>query len=430
MILQSRDSCTYASKKSVTKMLAQYESPVKQKVDIKVKLTPEEKLHFREAQESDPKFLLANRKLEESLQKCNGSKNGSKFRFTIPQNKSRSDIDSSVVNEVPSDKKVSENVAGVVNLNSSHDIFDEMVADTNLTSVARRDVSFEDQTTHESANDSSRLSITGIDASFEQRTTAKTLPDNTKKSSMTSISIKDSNITTKTNNKIDSVATSSIITNSLDSGINTKRFVFRTATATRAANNNAETKSQDSEQNQFSSPKSKRDDNDKYDVDTVLRELSHENRLPIGANRTRPNSPKKNTHEMPEKSFNRAHQKELEKNDNDSPDCSSSIRRSCTPSSSNMSSFTTTSSYSNSTVTNPGSITCNETRSRTGFENLQNVLDRISNSSAVKTTSNVSSTALVFLFHFIYKSIFPSTAESFHFGRPTKIQCPIDGILL
>lgn len=411
LVFQSRDSCSFASKKSITKMLEQYESPVKKQVDVRLQLTPEEKLHFREAQESDPKFLDANRKLEESLQKCNGSK----FRFTIPRNRGSTGLNDTSDSSI---KKNTEIDASVVNLNSSHDIFDEMILATTCSPANKKDESFENGKMTKSPNDSSRLSINVIDNSIVEPRLAKT-PFKTKYSSMTPA--KDSASSTKDsrlNKDIDLAAA----TKPSASGKKTGKFVFRTATALKAANagvsvdpernkqsssttaskvanENTAIKNVDPDRNMQSSSisKLKKKDNDKYDVDTVLRELSYENHLPVGANRTRPNSPLKNTHELPKKPVQRSivQQKEIEMNDNSSS--SSNIqRRLDTFSSSNTRSLTSTSSCSNSTVTN----TVHSTPPRTGFENLQNVLDRISNSSALKTTSNVSSFILFPFFRF------------------------------
>lgn len=411
-------------------MLEQYESPVKKRVDVKLQLTPEEKLHFREAQESDPKFLDANRKLEESLLKCNGTR----FRFTIPQNRgSNPAIDSSAVSD-SSNKKNSEVNASVVNLNSSHDIFDEMVSATSYSPANKKDESFEDGKMTKSPNDSSRLSINVIDNSVEEPTITKT-PSSTKYSSVTSAkqsssTTKDSSLfgfsKIKANNEINIAAA----TKPSASGKKTGRFVFRTATASKAANTNTEInddpernklsssttaskvangnteiKNVDPERKKPSSPisKSKKKDDDKFDVDTVLRELSYENHLPVGANRTRPNSPLKNTHELPKKPVKRSgvQLKEIEINDNSSS--SSNIqRRLSTFSSTNISSLTSTSTCSNSTVTNTADMACNGPPPKTGFENLQNVLNRISNSSALKTTSNVSSICSLISFHFLH----------------------------
>lgn len=383
-------------------MLAQYESPAKQQVDIKVKLTPEEKMHFREAQESDPKFLDANRKLEESLQKCNGSKNGSKFRFNVPQNRSRP---GTAMNN-STNKKSPEIDASVVNLNSSYDAFDELVAATNSTLIDRNDNCSEDQKAAKSPNDSPRFSINEMDESFEQHINTKIPIDKSKQSSLSHTATGDSTINTTSNNETNSAAT----TKSSDSSKKIGRFVFRTATASKVAGNNTEIKKagnteikkagnnteiKNVESVSSSISKPKRDDNDKYDVDTVLRELRDENRLPVGANRTRPNSPLKDTHATPKKPVKQTNvqSKVRENYDSDSPRPSTERRPS---SSSNVNSFTSNSICTNSSVSETVGMT--ESRSKTGFENLQNVLDRISNSSAVKTTSNVSVSHSQFFF--------------------------------
>lgn len=391
---QSRDSCSYASKKNIAKMLDKYKSPVKQQVDVKLQLTPEEKLNFRVAQELDPKFLDANRKLEESLQKCNGNK----FRFIIPQNRSKPGIDLSAVDD-SSNKKNSEIDASVVNLNSSHDIFDEMVSATNCSATNTKD-SFDIAVAVKSPNDSARLSIVGIDNSVEEPRTTKTFSSNKKYSSMKSTTVSSTSTTvssTSTTHDIlfgfskltdpitNSETDSSAPTKPLALGKNTGRFVYRTPTASKAANINAEIVNVDPERNKPRAAKSKaqKEDNDKYDADTVLRELSYENRLPVGANRTRPNSPVKNTHALPAKPKNRSdvQQKEPEKKN------SSNIqRRLSTFSSSNSSSSTSTSISSNT-----ADKMYTEPPAKTGFENLHNVLSRISSSSALKTTTNVRS---------------------------------------
>lgn len=358
-------------------MSEQYKSPVKQKVDVLLKLTPEDKLHFKEAQESDPKFLNASRKLEESLSKCNGSK----LRLTVPLSSSVSDF---------WNKKNTEIDATSVNLNSSHDEFDEMVAAASFSPINRNKVA--DKKLTKSPNDSSRL---------EKQIENTTLSDSTSYSSLSSTSVNASTLfgcsktITKTNNEL----TSSVTAKPSDSEKTTKsRFVFRTATASKVA----QIKNVEPERSKPSSSvtKTQNSDTDKYDVDSVLRELSYENHLPVGANRTRPNSPPKNNQELPKKPLNRSvvEPKVIEKDDAKYNGLNVQRR-----SSTSSSSFTSTSHCANSNVTKTFDTTCNESSSspRTGFENLQNVLHHISNSTALKTTSNVSS-CLFFNFICIY----------------------------
>ncbi len=428
-VFQSRDGCSYASKKNVSKMLEQYKSPVKQQVDLKVKLTPEEKMHFREAQESDPKFLNANRKLEESLLKCNGSK----FRFNIPRNSKISGMDTSVVVNESANHKDTEIDTSVVNLNSSHDLFDDMVA---AKKTNRSDANLDNEKITKSTNDSSRLSTTVLDTSFDEQIKATTLNHSTKSSSLLGSNHSvTSTIETRSTNNIESVESSKP---SIRVKSNSK-FVYRKATSTKTIINKTETNDIDAERTRPSStitkplsndsndksdvdnilrelsfdnhlllganrtrPSStitkplKNDDNDKFDVDTVLRELSFENHLPLGANRTRPNSPLKNTHEPTKKKPSNpstVQRKGREKDDTATSNAQSNCNTSL---SNNISSFVSASECFNSTTTfDTADMTCTESRSKTGFENLPNVLNRISNSSAVKTTSNVSLLRLI-----------------------------------
>lgn len=353
LIFQSRDSCSYASKKNVTKMLEQFKSPVKQNIDMKLKLTPEEKMHFRVAQESDPKFLAANQKLEESLLKYNGSK----FRLSIKSNR----LDSTASKSDPAVDTTE------VNLDSSNDIFDQMVAAKKVNRIEngsgnKSNDSLKKQIEMNSVNDSS----SGIDK-IETKSTDRTL-----------------------------------VTKPSEKGIPKNKFVFRTATASKIAN--TENKKVERSKPTCTVTKSSiddfpHDDNENYDVDTVLRELSFENHLPIGANRPRPNSPLQNAHDTTRKSLNSS---TLQRNETSKivSECSNSQSRSSFSSPNQSCSSTPNSISLNVSDTDYIDQTRREPPSKTGFENLQNVLNRISNSSAVKTISNVSSLQSTFRFLF------------------------------
>lgn len=367
-------------------MLDQFKSPEKPQIDVTVKLTPEEKMLFKEAQEMDPQYLDANRKLEESLRKFNGSK----FRFNVPTNKNKSGSESRLLNT--SNEKDSIIDASVVNLNSSHDLFDEMVA---AKRTNKSDDVNDSGNRNQSFTDKARLSPIRLDKSLDQLING----------SKTSASERTLPGSDKQNRETSSVPTAK----PPESVRRNNKFVFRTAIASKQAANHTETKAADSERSipslkttttapisnsnpssrsTATVPKSKTDDHDKYDVDAVLKELSYENHLPIGANRTRPNSPLKNTHEPAKKSTkpSTVRRKDLENDYDDSftSGLSSSTRRISLPSATSIS--TLPSSPANNTV----DMTCKETTSKTGFENLPNILNRISSSAAVKTTSNVS----------------------------------------
>lgn len=360
-------------------MLDQFESPVKPKIDMQMKLTPEEKLHFALAQEMDPIYSDANRKLEETLLKCNGSK----FRLKIPSNRNGSAVDSRAMDDSIAQKKVTSDIdTTVVNLNTSNDIFDQMVA-----------AKFADRSNVGGANDVSK-SNSFIDASnhsFDERIEEK--------SSQQSENESMANDQTPTPKP-------------LGKG---NKFVFRTATASKPSDKkNNETKSnpidniERKKTNSTAVSESKINDSDKYDVDTVLRELSFENQLPIGANRARPVSPPRNTlpsAKKPLKTSN-SQRKEVDKS-KVKPRSSSTKSRSNISSSSHIDSALSTST--DQFNTSAGMIT-KDPQSKTGFENLQNVLDLIANSSAVKTTSNVSSLRFLFL-KFLFRSEFPHSSQ-------------------
>lgn len=360
-------------------MLEQYASPEKQKIELKVKLTPEEKLNFKETQESDPKYLDASRKLEESLLANKTIFNGSKFRFTVPVKKKKSEA-----------KSID---ATVVDLDSSSDAFDKLVATGRNSPTAANNDSVDDQINTTPANNNSKpLSLKSTDQS----------------------PIKESSLFGFCKISEKSESESVVMTKPSNSGKNTK-FVFRTP---RTANNH-EMKEVVSEINKSSSTtsvlrneavteqneiisstsKSRKDVNkpsssttslknynhDKYDTDTVLKELSDQNHLPVGANRTRPNSPLRNTIEKPNKKINRT---EVQQKQNDTENDSHSS------STSKLSSSTYTSISLSSSLNNSIDTTCT-IQPKTGFENLPNVLSQISSSSALKVTTNVSSTNLL-----------------------------------
>ncbi|KAJ6630198.1 hypothetical protein Bhyg_16713, partial [Pseudolycoriella hygida] len=332
----SRDSCSYASKKNITKLLEQYESPVKKKVEIKLQLTPEEKMLFKEAQEMDPKFLDANKKLQDSLRKCNGSK----FRFAMPQN--RKNLDNDVLNDSLCVKK-SQIDASVVNLNSSHDEFDELVASSKYGE--------EDGVFDKTTKSTNELSISKTNSNGDESiNTSLTLP------SVDNSLFGFSKIGTTLSPDTGARPTDTSIARPADSAKKTK-FVYKIPTALKMSDNNIEQKNVDYEQRvqPTSKPESQKDESDKYDVDTVLRELSFENNLPVGANRIRPNSPRKSD------SLPRNHSTE-EKTESEQ----NQPRRSA--------------SFTSNKVPRPS-------RLKTGFEDLQNILDRISKSSALKTNS-------------------------------------------
>lgn len=359
-------------------MLEQYASPAKQKVETILSLTPEEKLHFKEGLESDPEFLAANRKLEESLSSINSKCNGGagQFRLTLETKPKKSELNKSVD-------------ASVINLSSSFDAFDKLVAEGNSSSTNGKNHSFEDQFMTENSNDKT------INSSFQSIDVSSS---STKESSLFGFS--------KINEKSSSEST--VTTKISETGKRTKnKFVFRTPMSRKDTKKNEKFPETEGHKQSMSASTAKKDENDKYDVDTVLRELSHQNHLPIGANRIRPNSPPKNTHEMPNKKLSRptVKQKEITKNDNSTSISDNKPSNSVQPGTSSSSlsdkSSLTSNAFSLSTsFDNTIDATFKELSPKTGFENLPSVLSRVSTSSALKTMSNVSSSN--FITFFIY----------------------------
>lgn len=379
-------------------MLEQYKSPVKLKAEIKLKLTPEEKLTFRETLTSDPKYLNSVRKLEQALQsnKQNvgqSSKNDSisvvnsitenvikkgvsKFRLQVPSRDKKSAVNGNQSTSID---------ASLVDVNSSFDAFDKLVAPHDASTVNSKSDSVVNTSLTGETNLELNSSFESIDLSY----TKENSHFGFKKINTNRISPNHSFDDLKFNTEKTTNADASTFT------VKTK-FVPKKPVTLQTRNKN------EIQHAGLLSTKRKNDENDKVDVDAVLIELRNQNHLPVGANRTRPPSPPPNSHKSStvdrNKKFNRSedmNKHEIDRFDFKDEPISSALHESSAstfaqPNTSN--SLLSNRNCSNSTATNIDSsfdTTAHNTHKKTGFENLQSVLSHISESEVFKTDLKV-----------------------------------------